>query len=86
MAMEELVVMLGRCTVINFVFLMLTTIVLVLVKKPIQGIHSKMTGLSLEELNRIYFQYIGRFKTLWIFFNLTPYLAIRVFILSPAGG
>lgn len=86
MAMEELVVMLGWCTVINFVFLMLTSIVLIVIKKPVQGIHSKMTGLSHGELNRIYFQYLGRFKTLWIFFNLTPYLAIRIFILSPAGG
>ncbi|MDA7878705.1 hypothetical protein N9B09_00385 [bacterium] len=56
-------------------------IVLVLVKKPVQGIHSRVSGLSIDELNRLYFQYMGRFKTLWIVFNLTPYLAIRVFIL-----
>ncbi|MDA7861728.1 hypothetical protein N9B31_00675 [Mariniblastus sp.] len=81
MSMEELAAILGWCTVVNFVFLVLTMIVLVLVKKPVQGIHSRVSGLSIDELNRLYFQYMGRFKTLWIVFNLTPYLAIRVFIL-----
>jgi len=86
MAMEELAAILGWCTVVNFVFLVLTNIVLVVFKNSIQSLHGRLTGLSIEELNRLYFEYIGRFKTLWIVFNLTPYLAIRVFILTPVGG
>ena len=86
MAMEELAAILGWCTVVNFVFLVLTNIVLLVFKNSIQSLHGRLTGLSIEELNRVYFEYIGRFKTLWIVFNLTPYLAIRVFILTPVSG
>ena len=82
MSMEEFAAILGWCTILNFVFLHLTTLVLFVFKGSIQRLHSKVSGLSNEELNRIYFQYIGRLKTLWIVFNLTPYLAIRVFILG----
>jgi hypothetical protein len=55
-------------------------------KNPVQAMHAKMTGLSTDDLNRLYVQYIGRFKTLWIVFNLTPYLVIRIFILGPAAS
>ena len=81
MSMEEIASILGWCTVVNFGFLLFTMIVLVCFKKQVQRLHSVMTGLSNDELNRLYFQYMGQLKSLWILFNLTPYLAIRVFIL-----
>jgi hypothetical protein len=81
MSMEEIATFLGWCTAVNFGFLLMTMIVLVCFKKQAQRIHSVMTGLSNDELSRLYFQYMGRFKLLWIVFNLTPYLAIHVFIL-----
>lgn len=81
MSMEGMAAILGWCTVVNFGFLLLTMIVLVCFKNQVQRIHAVMTGLSNEELSRFYFQYMGQLKLLWIVFNLTPYLAIRVFIL-----
>jgi hypothetical protein len=85
MSIEEMAAILGWCTVVNFSLLLLTMIVLFF-KNPVQAMHAKMTGLSTDDLNRLYVQYIGRFKTLWIVFNLTPYLVIRIFILGPAAS
>ena len=85
MSIEEMAAILGWCTVVNFSLLLLTMIVLFF-KNPVQAMHAKMTGLSTDDLNRLYVQYIGRFKTLWIVFNLTPYLVIRIFILAPVAS
>ena len=74
MPIEQIAVLLGWCTVLNFGVLALTAIMLTLFRKPVQGLHTRMSGLS--------FQYMGNFKILWILFNLTPYLVIRIFMLS----
>ena len=81
MSIETIAAILGWCTVVNFGMLALGTMMLICVRKPIQRIHSKITELSDDQLNQAYFQYLAQFKMLWIVFNLTPYLAIRVFIL-----
>ena len=82
MTIEQIAVLLGWCTVLNFGVLAFTAIVLILFRKPVQGIHTRMSGLSTDVLNKLYFQYMGNFKILWILFNLTPYLVIRIFMLS----
>ncbi len=82
MSIEQIAVLLGWCTVLNFGVLGLTAIVLTLFRKPLQELHTRMSGLSTDELNKLYFQYMGNFKILWILFNLTPYLVIRIFMLS----
>ena len=85
MSIGEIAILLGWCTVVNFGLLALTVIMLTLFRKPVQSLHTKMSGLSVDELNKLYFQYMGQFKILWIVFNLTPYLVIRIFILGPAS-
>jgi hypothetical protein len=82
MSIEEIAVLLGWCTVLNFCVLMLTAIALTLFRKPVHGIHTSLSGLSADELNKLYFQYMGNFKILWILFNLIPYLVIRIFMLG----
>lgn len=82
MSLEQIAVLLGWCTVLNFCILMLSAIPLTLFRKAVHGIHTRLCGLSADELNKLYFQYMGNFKVLWILFNLTPYLVIRIFMLS----
>ena len=82
MSIEQLAVLLGWSTVLNFGVLILTAIMLTLFRKLVHGIHTRMSGLSADELNKLYFQYMVNFKILWILFNLTPYLVIRIFMLS----
>ena len=82
MSIEEIAVLLGWCTVVNIWILMLTVVILTLFRKPVQALHTKMTGLSADDLNQAYFQYMGQFKIFCIIFNLTPYLVIRIFMLG----
>ncbi len=82
MTIEVLAAILGWCTVVNFGMLAISTVLLLCIRKPIQACHTKITNLSAEQLDQAYFQYLAQFKLLWIVFNLTPYLAIRVFILE----
>ena len=82
MSIEEIAVLLGWCTVVNIGILMLTVVMLTLFRKPVQSLHTKMTGLSADDLNQAYFQYMGQFKIFCIIFNLTPYLVIRIFMLG----
>ncbi len=84
MSIEELATLFGWCTVVNFGILIFTSILLTQFRKWIHSVHAKMCGLSEEELNQRYFAYLGQFKILWIIFNLTPYLVIRIFILGAA--
>ena len=62
MSIEEIAVLLGWCTVVNIGILMLTVVILTLFRKPVQALHTKMTGLSADDLNQAYFQYMGQFK------------------------
>ncbi|MGC6462250.1 MAG: DUF6868 family protein [Pirellulaceae bacterium] len=83
MALELLVTqLLGWCTVINFGLLLLSTIALLIAGPWAERIHGKLFKLPSEELRLIYFRYLATMKLLWLFFNLTPYLALRLFILE----
>jgi hypothetical protein len=81
-SIEEMTALLGWCTVINLVLLVVSTLVLFLFQKIVLRFHEWFSGLSAEQLKPIYVQYLAQMKLLWIIFNLTPYLAIRVFILG----
>ena len=74
--------LLGWCTVINFGLLLLSTIALLIAGPWAERIHGKLFKLPSEELRPIYFRYLATMKLLWLFFNLTPYLALRLFILE----
>lgn len=82
MSLAEVAAVLGWCTVINLVLLVVSTLALFLFQKNVLRFHEWFSGLSAEQLKPIYFQYLAQMKLLWIVFNLTPYLAIRVFILG----
>ncbi|PHS72973.1 MAG: hypothetical protein COB22_03575 [Cycloclasticus sp.] len=69
---------LGWCTVISLIFLMVTSLILVLFREPIKSIHNKLLGVEKDHLNALYFSYLSRFKLAVIIFNLTPYLALKL--------
>ena len=69
---------LGWCSAINLGMLLLSTIMLLVMRGWIVNIHAKMTGVSEEELPRIYLEFLGSYKTFIIVFNLVPYIALRV--------
>lgn len=78
MTLSQFTSFLGWAMVINFCFLFLTFFALTALKGVILPIHSSMFGMSIDELTRIYFQYLGQFKLLVIVFNVTPYISLKI--------
>ena len=78
MTIETLTELFGWITVINMGLLIFSTIMLFFMKGMAIKIHSKMFGVDEKDLNRMYFEYLGRFKILVIVFNLTPYIALKL--------
>ncbi|MCF6314676.1 MAG: hypothetical protein L3J39_19670 [Verrucomicrobiales bacterium] len=78
MTIEMLTEFFGWITIINMGLLMFTTVMILILKGVVIKIHSKMFGIVEQDLNRMYFEYLGRFKILVIVFNLTPYIALKI--------
>ncbi len=76
--METIIEILGWCLLINFGMLLTVTIIIVTMKDRITKIHQRTFGLSETQLADIYFRNIGVYKILIIFFNLVPYLALKI--------
>lgn len=77
-AIDTLTTFLGWCSVINIGVLVLSTIILMIMREPIVGIHSRLFGLNPAELPATYFQYLGNYKIAIFIFNLVPYIALKV--------
>ena len=76
--MHTLTEFLGWCSVINISLLFLSTIVLVVARKPVSAIHSKLFGVSGHELPSLYMQYLGNYKIAILMLNLVPYIALKL--------
>lgn len=75
---ETLIEFLGWSSVINICILTISSILLVLMRKNIMRIHSKMFGLDEEFLSRAYFQYLAQYKIAIFIFNLVPYIVLKI--------
>ena len=69
---------LGWCSVINIVMLFISSIMLTIMRSWVIKIHAKTTGVSEEELPRIYLEFLGNYKILIIMFNVVPYVALSI--------
>lgn len=77
---EILIGFLGWSTLINFTFLLITTLAIMFFKESIIKIHSELFNLNKEDLGRAYFNYIALYKILIIVFNLVPYIALKIMV------
>ena len=68
----------GWCTVLNFGFLALSAACVVLFRGWAVKIHSRLFGLSEESLSQAYFQFLAQYEIAVFFFNLVPYLALKL--------
>lgn len=76
--LSDITELLGWASIINICALMLATFSLTVMKRTIIAIHSKMFGLSENELLLIYVKYMANYKTLIFVFMLSPYLALKI--------
>ncbi|MCK5325807.1 MAG: hypothetical protein KAJ57_07355 [Woeseiaceae bacterium] len=77
-SLEAVTAFFGWMTVINFVLLVVTTIIVISMRDWISRMHARMFGLEPTDVSRAYFQYIGYFKIAIIVFSLTPYIALKL--------
>lgn len=77
-SMQTIREILGWSTVLNAAVLVFSSLVLMIAGSSIKRIHSKMFGLSEDDLARSYFQYLAHYKIAILIFNLAPYVAIRI--------
>lgn len=77
-SLEAVTAFFGWTTVINFVLLFISSIIVIRTRGSISRIHGSMFGLETADLSRAYFQYIAQYKIAIIVFSLTPYIALKL--------
>jgi len=77
-SLEAVTAFFGWTTVINFVLLAVSTIMVIVMRGSISRMHGRMFGLESVDLSRAYFQYIAQYKIAIIVFSLTPYVALKL--------
>lgn len=77
-SLEAITTFFGWTTVINFILLFVSSIVVIIARGSISRIHGRMFGLESADLSRAYFQYIAQYKIAIIVFSLTPYVALKL--------
>jgi len=78
MTLSQVTIFMGWVSVINLGLLFLWFFILTALKGVILPFHSQIFGLSVDDLSRIYFQYMVQFKILVIVFNVVPYIALKI--------
>lgn len=76
--LSQLTELLGWASLLNIVFLLLITILLLTMKPVITAMHSKLFGISESDLSLIYFNYLAHYKLLTFVFILIPYISLKI--------
>jgi len=76
--LSDLTELLGWASLINICFLIITTFFITAMRHLVLSIHSKMFGLTENELLKIYVKFIGNYKMLIFAFIVSPYLALKI--------
>ncbi len=78
MTLDTMTTFFGWTTILNFGFLLATTVALVAFRPAVVRIHNSLTDLSEMDLNRAYFGYLSNYKVLALITSLVPYLALKL--------
>ena len=75
---ESLSAFLGWSLVINLAVLILSFLTIRLGPPLLSNLQAKLMGLDVESTRKIYLKVLGTYEILIIFFNLVPYLTLRI--------
>lgn len=78
LSISQLTELLGWASVINIGILIAATIALSTIKNLVVGLHSRMFGLTDDQLKVAYFRYLANFKLQTTVFILVPYLSLKI--------
>lgn len=73
----EILHLLGWCSLIYLIFLLVWSLILVACHDWMYGLHSKWIVISVEKFNSAHYILLGLFKIIWLMFFLVPYLVLR---------
>lgn len=76
--LSQLTELLGWASVLNIGFLLFATILLVAMKPVMATMHSKMFGVTENDLSLIYFKYLANYKMLSFIFIVAPYVSLKI--------
>jgi hypothetical protein len=77
MTLENLILFLGWCSVINIGLLLLTSLILILINNTLAKWHATLFNIDENLVRNRYFQYLSQYKILIIVFNIVPYFALK---------
>lgn len=77
-SIDTLTAFFGWCTVLNIGMLSFTVFLVIVMKEQLIKIHTKLFGLDRENLQLVYFQYLGHVKIAIFMLNLMPYIALKI--------
>lgn len=75
---STLTAFLGWCTIINIGLLSFSTFILVVFNASVKKLHSRIIKIEPNELNGLYFNFLGNYKIAVIVLNLVPYCALKI--------
>lgn len=78
MTVEVITAVLGWCTLINLALLVWWLLFIVFAHDWTYRMHTRWFGISREQFDAIHYRLMGLFKMGVLFFNLVPYLALRI--------
>jgi hypothetical protein len=76
--LQTLTTFLGWCSVINVIVLSVASLMLMLMRNFVAGIHGRMFGVSTEDISLAYVHYLANYKIAIIMLNIVPYVALRI--------
>jgi len=74
---ENLRILLGWCSVINMMILLVWFLAFVFARNLVFKMHTRMFRISEERFDEIHYTMMGYYKIAWFLFNLLPYLVLR---------
>ncbi len=78
MNLEIIRLFLGWCSIINVALLLLSSILVVVIRKTAVKMHGKMFNVDEKFLCEAYFTYLGQYKIAILVFNIVPYFALKI--------
>jgi hypothetical protein len=77
MGTSEILYLLGWCSFIYFLFLLVWAALFIVAREWVYKLHARWLPISHESFNNIHYALMGFFKIIWLVFFLVPYLVLR---------
>jgi len=78
MTQAQLTEFFGWMTIINVSILLIATLLLLVARRWITDIHSRFSGVGVDQLTISYFNFLANYKVLIIVLTFVPYLALKL--------